>query len=560
MNQLESFLQNTPPLAEAVAFLVRLKGEKTASVQEVLKGIDELPAEERAELLKAASGLPLLVAAGQVKKANGMLPGGAPPPGPGARGQNMAPITPTSLPNTAMGVNKVAAARAEEVGKERGRANTAAHFERESHRHGERTGTALGRIAGLAAGAAGAHHLGKGNPMASIAGAALGQHVGAALGRSAGKASDERSFRKHAEAFKEALESMGMQPQGIEPQIAPEMAQYLAVEQEADGVAAQQQLAMVRQKLQEAVAAQQAAEERAQQLETTQATTDQTLAQYQAQVADATQKAMMSQDEILQNQQAAAAMRMAYQQLRGTLLQAASTDPPSLSGNDAALAAASTAAGPSSGPGPAAGPAGQAPAPGNAPNSVAPEGDQTVNRPAQTSEQMNPSGTTYAGNKEQADGAGGRSPGKEVLSSARLPFVDAEKLAALRDLLSNAAREGLGVLKTRGPHAAVGGLIGGGLGFAESQMSNEPLRQKVQELEAKGDDRSVGDAMSLALSRGRLTLGEHAEKHPAAATMAGALMGATTGARGGPAFVDALKSIGGDAKAIGRDTKTLLSK
>lgn len=328
-------------------------------------------------------------------------------------------------------------------------------------------------------------------------------------------------------------------------------------EQQAEEASAQQQLEFVRAKLQEAVAESEAAKAQATDLEGKQQLTDQQLQQYQAQVADATQKAMMAQDEVLQNQQGAAAMRMAYQQLRGTLLQAASTDPPSLSGNEAALAAASTAAGPQSAPGPTAGPAGQASSPGNAPNSMAPTGDETVNRPAQTSEQMNPSGTTYAGTKEPADGSSGRSPGKEVLSSARLlPFVEAEKLSSLRELLGNQARGALSTAKTLLPHAAVGGLIGGGLGLAESQMSNDPLRKQVAELEGK-ENRSTGDAVQLAGLKGRLTLGEHAEKHPAAATMASALMGATAGATGGPGFVTALQNIKGHLGTIG---KTMMGK
>ena len=490
MSQLESFLQNRIPMGDAAAFLIKLKGgEKTASTKEVLAAIETLPKEDREEAIKAGGVIPLLLSVGYVKSANAAMGGAATVGGaaslpPSATGKAMPPVTPTNLPNTAMGMNnapaKVASKSTAEIGKERGETATAAHFERESHRHGERSGATLGKLVGLAGGAAAAHHIGKGNPLASIAGAALGQHVGSSVGRQAGRVSDEHKFKhaaavelflpdtlhyhgdavrhallhgnnrgtvivpdlsKYASAFKLALEEAGVeqpqpgqpqqqqarpqppppQQQGIVPEVPPEVQAMLAMEQEGDNAAAQQQLEFVRAKLQEAVAENQAATQKAEELEGKQQLTDQQLAQYQSQVADATQKAMTSQDEVLQQQQAAAAMRMAYQQLRGTLLQAASTDPPSLSGNDAAMAAASTAAGPQSGPGPQTGPAGNAPNPGT-PGTVAPEGDDQVSQQIQPNEPMfgNASPTTQVGQKEPQGDA--KIPGKEVLSSAR-PLV-----------------------------------------------------------------------------------------------------------------------------------------
>lgn len=618
MNQLETFLQQPLPREEAASFFIRLKGgEKTASTKEVLEHLSALPEEERTEILKSAAHLPPS-AHGQVKKANEVAgyPGAPAQLPAAAKGTVMAPAAPAALPSTAMGQNmgapKMASAKSPtDVGKARGEANTAAHFERESHRHGERSGTTLGRVAGLAAGAAAAHKLGKGNPMVDIAGAALGQHVGAGLGRHAGKAHDERAFTqkqaatverfhpgtlgyhgdavatallhgntkgtvvvpdlsKYASAFKLALESMGMasgqpaqqnlqSPPGIEPKLDPEMQEYLANEQGMDSQAMKSELDHARQALSAAVTAQQQLEAKTQQLETKQQMVDSQLSQYQAQVADATQSAMAAQDEVLQNQQSAAAMRMAYQQLRGQLLQAASVDPPMLGGNEAAMAAASTAAGPSSAPAPQEGPAGQAPSPGTAPNSAAPQGDDQVSARSQTSQQADVAGASTVGQKEPSGDA--KTPSKEVLSSARLlPFVVAEKLGSLRELLSQQVREAIPGIKAVLPHAAIGGLIGGGLGFAESQMSNEPLRQKVKKLESKGDRRSTGDAVNLAVSRGRLTLGEHAAKHPIVSTAMGALTGATTGARGGPAFVNALKSMKDDVGGMASDIKTIRGK
>ena len=493
MNQLESFLQNRIPMGEAAAFLIKLKGgEKTASTKEVLAAIEASTEEERQEIAKTASVLPLLTAAGYVKRANAALGGAATVGGaaslpPSVMGKTMAPATPTNLPSTAMGMNsaqpKMAASKSpEDVGKERARASLAARDEVHRGTKGERNISLGMRVAGGAAGAAIAHKFLK-HPVATVLAAGLGQSAGGRLGRDVGRSADaarrehsktaaavERfhpdtlhyhgdavrhallygntkgtvivpDLSKYASVFKLALEEAGLeaqlpqqppqpqkqpqqspqQPQGIIPQIPPETQAMLAMEQEGDNAAAAQQLEFVRAKLQEAVAENQAASQKAEELESKQQLTDQQLQQYQSQVADATNKAMMSQDEVLQQQQASAAMRMAYQQLRGTLLQAASTDPPSLSGNDAAMAAASTGAASQSAPGPTTGPAGNAPNPGT-PGTVAPEGDDQVSRSIQPNEPMfgNASPTTQVGQKEPQGDA--KIPQKEVLSSAR-PLV-----------------------------------------------------------------------------------------------------------------------------------------
>jgi hypothetical protein len=115
-------------------------------------------------------------------------------------------------------------------------------------------------------------------------------------------------------------------------------------------------------------------------------------------------------------------MRMAYQQLRGQVLQIASNDPPALSSDAAALSAASTAAAPQSGPeakGPAeAGPAGKAPSPGT-PNTPAPEGEETVTDKIEPNEPTfgNAEPTTSMSQKEPQGDA--KTPQKEVLSHYR---------------------------------------------------------------------------------------------------------------------------------------------
>lgn len=630
------------PREEAAAFFIRVRGtEKEASVEELEAALNELPAHEREELLKSAA-MPGMSSGGTGGSVTALPPTG--------RGQNMQAATPPALPPTAMGQQampgtKMAMADAEkkspeEVGKERAHAALSAEFEKEKgHKH-ERRGEIVGRIGGALAGGAAMHRYGHGNPLATLGGVALGQHMGGNLGREAGAHSDRHAHEKSASAFKLALEQMSkeavsedwvkrtarsaarsvsdgrlkahadkmsgmferavapelkrlqdhaapiqsaiarkahhsgmaaelemaeraarklplrkfseaMQPQGIEPQLDPATQQLLAMQQAGDQAAEQNQAEFLRQKLEEARAQAEAAQAEAATLQEQQALHDQQTAQSQQQIQQSMQQAMQAQDQVLQQQQAAAAMRIAYQQLRGTLLQAASTEPPAMAmatgGTDAASAAASQAAGPSSAPAPTAGPAGQAPNPGVPPTGMAPAGDDTVSTPAGGTEPMfgNAQPTTSVGQQEQTGDA--KTPGKEVLSHYR-PFVGSKKTASLRDMLFSQA----GKLKAVLPHAAVGAAVGAGLGAGESFTSNEPLQKRVQELEAK-PDRGYGDTLNLAQSKARLTVGEFAQKHPAAMMGMGALGGALTGAAEGPGLVSAVQGMGSDARAIGKN-------
>jgi hypothetical protein len=87
------------------------------------------------------------------------------------------------------------------------------------------------------------------------------------------------------------------------------------------------------------------------------------------------------------------------------------------------------------------------------------------------------------------------------------------------------------------PHAAIGAAMGAASGLAESKMSNEPLRQKIEALEGQ-PDHSASDAANLAQLRARLTLGEHAAKHPLSTVATGALSGGMLGATMGPGIVE----------------------
>lgn len=315
-----------------------------------------------------------------------------------------------------------------------------AHQYTQDSESGGRTGGAvLGGVLGGGLGiAAGSVPLALGaGALGALGGGYLGKHMGRAHGETIGDLMYAHGApavetpvavtpkTKAAAAFKFALEQMG-----IEPQIDPAMQEQLAAMQQGQQAEQQNEAMYLRQQLQAAQAQgqqsmqeAQAAQAQAAQLQAAQDASAAQMQQYQTQVADATQKAVAAGDQVLQQQQAAAAMRMAFQQLRGTLLEAASAEPPSLTptpGTDAANAQASQAAGPNSAPAPTAGPAGNAPSPGTAPGSPAPMGDETVSAPSAGNEPMFGNAENASKAETQQSGTG-REPGKEVLSHYR-PF------------------------------------------------------------------------------------------------------------------------------------------
>lgn len=562
MNSFETSLLRGIPLGEAADFFLRVRGKDKVAQAEIDAAI---------------------------KEANAMAPG-APAPTPAqlpatAKGQNMQPQIPPALPPTAMGQQPMSGVKMgsekspEETGKDRARASLSAEFEKNKAHRSEGHGGMAGGTLGALAGGMAAHRLGKASPLATIAGAALGHHMGRETGRALGASADAKRHEKAAAAFKLALQDAGMAqaPTGLEPELDPATQEYLANEAAATEAAEQNQAEFLRAKLQEAQAELQAKEEQTSTLEQAQAMHDTQMQQIQSQVADSTSKAMAAQDQVLQQQQAAAAMRMAYQQLRGTLLQAASTEPPSLTpgatGADAAAAQMSQKAGPDNAPAPQSGPAGAAPNPGVPPAGMAPTGDDTVSTPAESNEPMfgNAQGTTKMEQQEPSGDA--KTPNKEVLSHA-LPFGGGDKvfdavlkaydryyaatsevkLATLREYLGQQA----GNVLSRLPHAAVGAAVGGGLAGAEALSSNKSLQKKVEGLEAK-ENRGLRDTLDLAQSRARLGLGEYTKKHPVAAIGAGALMGGLTGATEGPGLVSAAKGLPGDLRQIGKNVKDIVA-
>lgn len=580
MIDLEDSLSQGIPHGEAAAYFIRLRGtDKVATVADFERVLETLPEEDRVLLRKLANE-------------PAQLP-------PTAQGQVMKPPSPAPLPAAASGQHgmKMASDKTDDaVGQSRGRAATSAHFERDSHRQSEKNRELGGRLAGAAAGGAAAHFGGKKNPLSTLVGVALGSHLGGKAGKRSGQVADAKRWdkEKSAAALKHAFDELGVPvgnpqlqgsappfaqpaqpgqpprpaagpppvntppPAAIEPIIDPETQAFLEQEQAADAEAETAHLDMLRQKLQQAQSELQESKQLSDTLQQTQGQHDATLQQMQQQVADSFQQAAASQDEVLKNQQAAAAMRMAYQQLRGQVLQLAAADPPTLSPDAQALMAAQAA--PNSAPSPQAGPAGQAPSPGAAPGAAPPEGETAVNQNAAGTSsdpvgESSPASTT--GQKDQPSGGGDNkgSDSKVSLKIGQAAFAAVLKEASIRDMLGQLGQKALGAL----PHAAAGAAIGAGLGAGESFTSNEPLRQKVQQHEAN-PNRGLRDTMDLAQAKARLTMGEFAEQHPAAMMGAGALGGALLGAQHGPGVVDAVRQSGQQGGDIAKKIKLLITK
>jgi len=373
----------------------------------------------------------------------------------------------------------------EEIGKERARASLSAEKEKAEAHKREHGGGLVGSITGAALGGYASHRYGKGNPLATIAGAAVGHHIAGKTGREVGavmdrhaKTASDRLGMVMKRAFEEVQNAgMGMGPSSpVDPQQAAQALdqppakpvpvtpavdqatqQYLATQQELNQATDASAVQFYQEQLAQAKEQLEAAQQEAQRLQQAQAMHEQELAQIQAQVADSTQKAMMASDQVLKEQQGAAAMRMAYQQLRGQILNTVSSDPPSMSPDQAAMSAASTGAAPSSAPNPTSGPAGQAPAPGTPPGSPAPEGDATVPNAdgiAMSKPMMDTAQTaTNVGQKEQTGDA--KTPQKEVLAAAVSKMTKAISAA-----------------KKHGPGAAAGTALGAATGYRETKREH----------------------------------------------------------------------------------------
>lgn len=426
-----------------------------------------------------------------------------------------------------------------ETGKERAHTNLSAEFEKDKHHgHEDRRGL-IGRIGGAATGGLAAHHLGKGNILGTIGGAALGSHLGGKAGEHSGRSVDREKWEKHASALKLAFDEM---TGGKSPDV-PDMESYVANEREGLAAEEQMQAEFLRQKLQEAQQQlqmqQQSSMSAEQQLQTLQQQQQQHEQQMQAsqQAAQLAQEAAMqnvqhahemamqatsqtlqAKDEALSTHQLAAQMRMAYQDLRGNIMDSVAQD------NAAPIGEAIKAQGqPQPDPSMApqemgeqeSGPAGQAQGAAAAPTAAPPEGEAHAN-------QANSEGATDATLAQPSKEQGMKQAGADW---------------------SSVMHHAMGHLRDRLPYMAVGAGAGAALPLVESQVGHDDLREKVKRLEGEQAPGSFGKAIDLAQSKMRLALGEISEQHPVGASLAGAGLGAMFGAASGPGIMKAMKNI-----------------
>lgn len=551
--------------------------DKTASaiIEKVAPGTGHVHSEG---MLAALEQLPGRVFYSEYSKvANDMGMGAMAPPTPlpptGMGKNTVAPMSPPSLPATAMGQNKVATDKdPHAVGKERAHAALSAEFEKNKHHTREDVGDAVGRLGGLALGAYGGSRAGKGG-VSRIAGAALGQHVGGHLGRSIGAKGDAHAWKKHEEKdaaarFKIAFEQMGLggpetglgsphtDPSAVAGQSpsAPDEAaleQYLAQEQEGGNqeqagaaVFYQQKFQEAQAQLQQAQGQMQQSAQTTEQLQQQVAGSDEQIqaAMQQAQTAqskameniqqasqmatDATNQALEFQADGMRQKQLAAAMRMGVQQMKDGIMGAMAQDPTDQLAQQLQS--------------PAPGSAGMV---GGAPMSAPAEGQvDPAMAGADASQQAGQGGTPTQGPADQA-----ATPAPQP-TSAPPPGAEPAAKSESKGEGSESTKGGTTKVEVKQaafslPHAAAGGVIGGGIGAGYSQMDNDPLRQQVSELEAM-PEKGFGRAMQLATARIRLAMGELSEEHPVASTLMGAAHGAVVGGMEGPDMRKDIHGIG----------------
>lgn len=398
------------------------------------------------------------------------------------------------------------------AGKERAHASLEAKFERDKHTKGERELGTGGRLLGAAAGAVGGHHLSKhlhgttpgANAALLLGGALVGSQAGKSLGSEVGKSLDRHRYEKVSSVFRKfaealplqdyvAAEQAGMQQQQqaeseyFRQQVGEQAAQLQQAQEEAQTL--QQQIQQLQQEQAQSQGQVQAAMQQAQM--------SQQSAMVNAQQAhnvasQATQQALAAQEESLKNQQLAARMRMAFQEMRGNMMNLASQDPAADVGQELQMAGQPTPPSPME-----AMQAGQAPVQGMSgqdPNMQAGQG------------QASP---------EQA------SPDQGAAAQPAQPAPGQAKTGGAEPSLWKT------LIRPRLPYAAGGALAGAGIMAASNAIGSDGLREKVDELE-HGDGGFV-NALHLASAKARLAASELGDSHPIGTTIVGGLLGAAKG-------------------------------
>jgi len=358
---------------------------------------------------------------------------------------------------------------------------------------------------------------------------------------------------KLASAFKAALKKLAersdlvgsLESDGLpvaEPEMDPAAAAFLQQEQEGMATERANEESFYKQRFQQAAQQLQALQQQASQLEQQVSQTSeqqqQVLSQAQqiqqaamqnsqaahAAATQAMQQTLASQKQELQQAQLAVGMRDAVHGMRQGLLELVQQQlPPAtpaeagaiqadmmaqqqgLAGGDPAMAGGQDNSQQPVAEGAAAGQPAAAPDPGTPPTSPSPGAAGPDNSPTAGA------GAAPTMQNAQPQGQAGMAQGQ--------PKTAADRLIG----------------------AIMGGALGAGGSLLESKMSNDPLRQKVKDLQAK-EDAGGGffNAANLAQAKARLALGELAEKHPGGAAMMGGALGAMTGAGAAPSVRDLL--------------------
>lgn len=268
------------------------------------------------------------------------------------------------------------------------------------------------------------------------------------------------------------------------------------------------QLDQTKQELQTTQAAQQQVEQQAQELQQQVAMSQNAIAAAQNSAQQATGLAMQQiteqGDKALQSQMESAQMRAAYQQLRGSMMDLATQEPP---------------------------PSALQQQPGSPPGAMAP------GLPGDTG-QRNPSNEGPAGQAQPAESAPANVPpgGDQNNAGPQEPTQGGtEGTAKGQGATSVTVKQGA-------PRGLIGAGVGAGLGAlggAEMGRHADELRGKVKELE--GAQGGFGKALQLMKNKALLGAAELSEKSPTSGALVGSLLGAGVGRATEPAVRSVLE-------------------
>lgn len=246
--------------------------------------------------------------------------------------------------------------------------------------------------------------------------------------------------------------------------------------------------------------------------------------------AGAMSQSLASSNEVLQQQQLAVQMRDAMQGLKQQLMGIVQTQLPPSTTQEAGVSAQSDQAQADNAAQEQAMQAGQDPS-GNQAGTPAASGDAGTPPGSATPGANGPGQSPTASD----GGSGSAAPAGATTQSTTTP-PDA---GGTEEPAKQASDRFVGAL--------MGGALGAGGNAIQSQMSNDPLRDKVKKLESaeSAGQGGFGSALDLAQARMRLAMGEFGEKHPVAYSALGGAMGAAAGAQAGPHVRDIATAIRG---------------